>query len=123
MELLPSDYLSANEIAAAKLADQGATFNPQQQFPVSWPADPVIAMAYMDQLERSNSLSAEDKADVEAMLKKAGDMIKSGDKSRDLAHDLRNMAGDLNITSRNASDRKRAAALEEVIMDISRRLR
>ena len=33
-ELKPSPHLTANEIAAAKLADQGGTFNPQQQFPV-----------------------------------------------------------------------------------------
>ncbi|HKX54983.1 MAG TPA: hypothetical protein VJN01_02730, partial [Xanthomonadales bacterium] len=31
-KLLPSEFLSANEIAAAELANQGALFNPQQQF-------------------------------------------------------------------------------------------
>lgn len=61
--LVPSEYLSANEIAAAELADQGDTFNPQQQFPVTWPAAPVIAKAYLDQLSRSNTISAE-KVDI-----------------------------------------------------------
>ncbi len=32
--LKPSAQLSANEIAAAALADQGGRFNPQQQYPV-----------------------------------------------------------------------------------------
>ena len=61
--LVPSEYLSANEIAAAELAYQGDTFNPQQQFPVTWPAAPVIAKAYLDQLSRSNTISAE-KVDI-----------------------------------------------------------
>ncbi|MEL0136966.1 MAG: DUF305 domain-containing protein [Halieaceae bacterium] len=50
--LTPSDYLSANEIAAAEIADQRGLFNPQQQYPVTWPAEPVVAMAYLDQLVR-----------------------------------------------------------------------
>ena len=51
-ELLPSEYLSKNEIAASNLADQGSVFNPQQQFPVKWPDHPTIALAYMDQIQR-----------------------------------------------------------------------
>ena len=39
--LEPSEFLSAEEIAAAEAADQGQTFNPQTQFPVTWPADVV----------------------------------------------------------------------------------
>ncbi|TXC69192.1 DUF305 domain-containing protein [Sphingorhabdus soli] len=35
--LEPSEFLSASEIAAAERADQGGSFNPQQQFPVTWP--------------------------------------------------------------------------------------
>jgi hypothetical protein len=58
LTLEPSQHLSANEIAAAALADQGRAFNPQQQFPVSWPAHPVVAKAYLDQLERERALSA-----------------------------------------------------------------
>ena len=46
LELSPSPQLTANEIAAAKLANQGRTFNPQQQYPVSWPDAPVVARAY-----------------------------------------------------------------------------
>ena len=40
LALVPSEHLSANEIVAARLADQAAVFNPQQQFRVSWPAEP-----------------------------------------------------------------------------------
>ena len=36
--LEPSEFLSAEEIAAAEAADQGGVFNPQTQTPVTWPA-------------------------------------------------------------------------------------
>ncbi|WP_271439518.1 DUF305 domain-containing protein [Pontixanthobacter luteolus] len=39
--LEPSEFLSAEEIAAAEAADQGETFNPQTQLPVTWPDDIV----------------------------------------------------------------------------------
>lgn len=55
--LEPSAFLSENEIAAAALANQGQTVNPQQQFPVTWPAEPVVAKAYVDQLERADTVS------------------------------------------------------------------
>jgi hypothetical protein len=41
LELSPGPNLTANEIAAARLAKQGRTFNPQEQYPVSWPDAPV----------------------------------------------------------------------------------
>ena len=37
--LEPSEFLSAEEIAAAEAADQSEVFNPQTQLPVTWPAD------------------------------------------------------------------------------------
>ncbi len=39
--LEPSEFLTAEEIAAAEAADMGETFNPQTQFPVTWPKDVV----------------------------------------------------------------------------------
>jgi len=57
LSLLASEHLSINEIAAAELADQGQTFNPQQQFPVRWPLHPTIGLAYLDQLDRAKALS------------------------------------------------------------------
>ncbi|WP_230292389.1 DUF305 domain-containing protein [Croceicoccus sp. Ery5] len=53
LKLEPSEFLTQNEIDAAALAQEvNGTFNPQQQFPVSWPEDPVVALAYVDQLRR-----------------------------------------------------------------------
>ena len=68
-ELLPSDYLSENEIAAATLAVQGGVFNPQTQYQVTWPADPVVAMAYVDQLRRSGDLADRFVEEIESALR------------------------------------------------------
>jgi hypothetical protein len=57
-ELVPSEHLTANEIAAANLVRYDE-FNPQHQPTVSWPAEPVVAKAYLDQLQRSNGLPAQ----------------------------------------------------------------
>ena len=58
-ELLPSEHLSENEIAAAGAAIDGDLFNPQTQTRLDWPHTPVVARAYADQLSRSETLSAE----------------------------------------------------------------
>src|SRR6267378_1195335 len=57
LELQPGGLISANEIAAAKLVHLDY-FNAQDQPKMSWPASFVVARAYVDQLERSNGLSA-----------------------------------------------------------------
>ena len=52
-ELLPSEHLSEAEIQAARNADQGGVFNPQQQFEVTWrEGDPAVAKARKDQEAR-----------------------------------------------------------------------
>jgi len=77
-ELLPSDMLSENEIAAAKLADMGNTFNPQQQFPVTWPDVPVVALAYLDQLDRAEALDAALSGEIRATLQQVQKAISAG---------------------------------------------
>jgi hypothetical protein len=69
LALQPSAQLSANEIAAAAMARKmDNRFNPQQQTPVSWPDHPVVALAYVDQLERSGSLPAAQIAQLRTAL-------------------------------------------------------
>jgi hypothetical protein len=53
--LLPSDRLSANEIAAAKLF-RLAEYNPQSQPQITWPAAFPVVRAYLDQLVRGEGL-------------------------------------------------------------------
>lgn len=57
LELLPSDQLSANEIAAAKLVRM-VEYNPQAQPHLTWPAAFPVVRSYLDQLVRGEGLSA-----------------------------------------------------------------
>jgi hypothetical protein len=54
-ELLPSDELSANEIAAAKLV-RYKEYNPQSQPKIEWPAAFPVVRSYLDQLVRWKGL-------------------------------------------------------------------
>lgn len=56
-ELTPSDQLSANEIAAAKLVTF-TDYNPQSQPQMTWPAAFVVVRSYLDQLVRGSGLAA-----------------------------------------------------------------
>jgi hypothetical protein len=57
LELTPSEHLSANEIAAAKLV-QMVEFNPQSQPKIVWPAAFPVVRSYLDQLVRHQGLAA-----------------------------------------------------------------
>jgi hypothetical protein len=57
LQLTPSEQLTENELAAARLV-RLETFNPQTQPRITWPAHFSVARAYVDQLERSGGLDA-----------------------------------------------------------------
>jgi hypothetical protein len=57
LELTPTDKLSANELAAAKLV-RIEQFNPQSQPRITWPAAFPVVRSYLDQLVRGNGLAA-----------------------------------------------------------------
>jgi hypothetical protein len=57
-ELLPSGLISQNELDAARTV-HFASYNTQDQQKFVWPPSFALAKAYVDQLERSNGLSAE----------------------------------------------------------------
>ena len=119
LALEPSEYLTVNEIAAAKVADYGGAFNPQQQFPVSWPVEPVVARAYLDQLERSNALPELLVADLRAVL----DRAVSPSSSDDVADKLESLADKVKSGSGASIEEKRRAALAETLIGIAASLR
>lgn len=57
-ELTPSNQLSANELAAAKLVKL-KEYNPQSQPKLVWPAAFVVVRSYLDQLVRNDGLAAD----------------------------------------------------------------
>ncbi len=123
-KLLPSEHLTGNEIAAAAIADQGALFNPQQQFRVTWPAEPVVARAYLDQLARDKALPDQVVIDVTAALDRAGRRLAEGGSDEELAAVLKSQAVSLREASAgNAITMRRRAGLGDVLLGISDRLR
>ena len=65
--LTPSEHLSENEIAAAELVSMGR-FNAQLQPAVDWPASPVVARAYLDQLDRNDGIQPVLQRRIDAVL-------------------------------------------------------
>ncbi len=118
LTLTPSEYLTAEQIAAATVADQGEVFNPQQQYPVSWPAEPVVAQAYVDQLSRDGTLSASTAGAISSALDSTTAALGNGKRDRRLASTLRSLAGDL-----DGRGDDRQAALASTLNDLSVRLR
>jgi uncharacterized protein (DUF305 family) len=122
LTLEPSEQLSANEIAAAALADQGRAFNPQQQFPVSWPAHPVVAKAYVDQLERERALSASTIRELRTALDRSQPSFEQGRRDQASGARLRAMAKDLSGGGRSEAAEKRVTALRAVLTGIADKL-
>ncbi len=123
LALLPSEYLSANEVAAATIANQGERFNPQQQFEVTWPAEPVVAGAYIDQLQRSNSLSQSMLADLNAALERSASQLTGGARDADLAAKLDALSAAVIEDNGDPLEKKRKAALADTLSGIAGRLR
>jgi len=58
LELLPNDLLTQNEIDAARLVEW-RELNPQHQPRIEWPTHPVVARAYLDQLNRDGAVPSD----------------------------------------------------------------
>ena len=121
LTLTPSEHLTANEIAAAQMADEGGTVNPQQQFPVKWPAHPVVAKAYLDQLARDNAMPAETMAQMTAALDQATPLVDGGSRDAAVARSLAAMARDIRVTGTDQTA-KRMSGLKETLEGIAQRI-
>ena len=120
--LLPSEHLTESEIAAAEIADQGERFNPQQQFKTTWPAEPVVARAYMDQLERSQPLQDSLTADLSAALDRSESQLRSGGRDAELAASLESLAEAVGEGGGDSITAKRRNALADTLTGIAERL-
>src|ERR1700760_3269658 len=69
-ELTPTKFLTQNEIDAAKTV-RVAELNVQNQQTIEWPADFVVAKAYVDRLARSQALPAKQIAAVRKAIQAA----------------------------------------------------
>ena len=126
LALVPSEHLSENEIAAAALAHQDV-FNPQQQFRVDWPAEPVVALAYVDQLERGAALPKPIADRLHEALDRSAARLEEGAHDGDLATELETLATSLEKGQSQEQDDDAAiarhAGLGETLRAIAVRLR
>ena len=125
LELLPSEHLTRNEIAAASLVAPN-TFNPQHQRRIDWPVHPVVARAYLDQLARSNTVATDRAAELAGWLDRANRML--ADETQDAestAEQLAGFATALQSDSARTSGRTRARlrAFAEMVESLAGRLR
>ncbi|MBY6204139.1 DUF305 domain-containing protein [Halomonas denitrificans] len=122
--LEPSEFLTANEIAAAALADPGPEFNPQQQFPVEWPDHPVVAGAYVDQLKREDAIENRMIVDLERALARASVAMESKRLDTAIAGQLESLAVALEGEQvRGARNQQRVESLRGVLRGVAAKLR
>jgi hypothetical protein len=119
--LLPSEFLSENEIAAANLV-RFEEFNSQNQPRYVWPPSFVVAKAYLDQLVRAVAIDAGRAATLRTALDR-GD-TRAG-RSASALDELDKMAADLERdgSAPGATEGKRYKAMAEAIKARTARLR
>ena len=123
--LEPSDYLTENEIAAASLKETDLTVNAQTQQRVVWPDVPVVALAYLDQLLRSNVISSARADQLSSVLASAQDLLDRSVSSDTVANRLVGLANNLaeEGLDRSSSSQTRYLALVETLERIAENLR
>ena len=112
-ELTPTKFLTQNEIDAAK-AVRVTELNVQNQQKIEWPAQLVVAKAYVDQLSRSQAVPA----DRIAALEKAIQSAESSHMSPGKVAKLQRMAPSLEkstATAKSPADSTRLHALAEIL--------
>jgi hypothetical protein len=112
LELTANEFLTQNEIDAAKTV-QVAELNVQNQQKIVWPNKLIVAKAYLDQLERSQALPADQITNLRSAIQTAeSSQLKKGRaKLQSLARSLKENA----TNAKSAVDGKRMQALAEIL--------
>ena len=114
LELTPNGLLTQNEIDAAKLVHFDY-LNAQDQQKLVWPASFVVARAYLDQLARSNGLSA-------SRINATRDALTSAERASGQARRdaLSKITTQLNADASASSDQAKVRALIAVVTDLGK---
>ncbi|HEX6938594.1 MAG TPA: hypothetical protein VF158_04230 [Longimicrobiales bacterium] len=112
-ELVPSEYLTQNEIDAAKTV-RLEYLNTQGQPKFVWPPSFALARAYVDQLERSNGLSADRIAAVRQAL---ADAERASGEARSAA--LTQLATQLEGEAGASRDAAKVRLLADAVRDLA----
>ena len=105
LELVPSEKLSANEIAAAKLVRM-VEYNPQSQPHYTFPAAFPVVRSYLDQLVRNNGLSSDRTTAIGKALDAAEQQTGAA-----RARSLRALAAQVDGDVKNAADAPRVKTM------------
>jgi hypothetical protein len=112
-QLTPTQFLTQNEIDAAKTVRQDE-LNVQDQQRIEWPANLIVAKAYVDQLSRSQALPASRIAQLQKAIRNA----ESSHMSTNKVAKLKSMAPSLEksaATAKTPADAMRMHALADVL--------
>jgi hypothetical protein len=113
-KLVPNQYITQNEIDAANQVHFDE-LNVQNQPKITWPANYIVARAYLDQLARTNALAAPRVASLRAAI----DQANPSPSPKELAQ-LRAMAASLDKDANSAkapADANRMRALAAILKD------
>jgi hypothetical protein len=113
LELIPTDQLSANELAAAKLVRM-TEYNPQTQPRITWPAAFPVVRSYLDQLVRNDGLAS---ARTTAIARALDGAERQTGSAR--AQALGRLATQVDADARNARDAARVRAMAAAIRDLA----
>jgi len=113
LELMPTDKLSANELAAARLV-RFDEFNPQSQPKIVWPAAFPVVRSYLDQLVRNDGLASARTSAIDAALTTAE--ARSGAARRTA---LTALAGQVEKDVPGARDGARVRTMAAAIRDLA----
>ena len=126
LELLPSEHLTLNEIAAASQVAPDR-FNAQHQRRIEWSTRPVVARAYLDQLSRSDTVSVERVGVLSDLLDRADQRLTDGTRTDTaLIEQLDTAAAALerdSASARGRDDQTRLRSLGETLTSLAERLR
>ncbi|HEU4632060.1 MAG TPA: hypothetical protein VFS08_20080 [Gemmatimonadaceae bacterium] len=113
LELTPSEFLTQNEIDAARSVVL-AEFNPQSQPRFVWPATFSLSRAYLDQLERGQGLAADRIAQARRDLD-AAERLSGAQRQQALTR----LASTLEPLAANAADAARVRLLVQSVRDLA----
>ena len=113
VELVPNQFISQNEIDAARLVHFDF-LNVQDQPHLAWPASFAVPRAYLDQLARSNGLASDQIAAARDGLTRA-EQASGMERRGVLAH----LAAQLNGNSQDAGDQAKVRTLAAAVQDLA----
>jgi hypothetical protein len=113
MELVPSRYLTQNEIDAAKTVKL-SYFNAQDQPKLTWPPTFALARAYLDQLERNKCMASARIAATRSSLE-AAEAAPAAQRSATLTTVIAQLEGD----KRGSCDASRIDKVQQTLRDLT----